>query len=218
MGMHEMHQERVKESFLKYSRYNSDIIFICKDGQQILSSKFLLGVYSPLLKNIFNSFESSANCTLYLPIASVSAVNLLKVLAGGKVESKNKSYLYDIIENLKLLDISLGGWELIKMPVSEHKSEVIEEVMITKGETEDLPGTEQMDISLGGWELINMTESEHKSEFIEEVMIAKGETEEIPETEQKIKVIGENHRWYIVYTILKRKRLLSNFVLCFEHY
>ena len=113
-----MHQQIIKESLLQYSRYNSDISIICEDGQKIFSTRFLLGVFSPFLKNIFATLDNSETWSLYLPITAGSVVYLLNILAEGKAESNNRGALNAVLDCMNLLGISTGDteqgeWELL---------------------------------------------------------------------------------------------------------
>ena len=100
-----MHEERLKDTLDQYSKLNSDISIICKDGQKIFSNSLMLGLYSPVLAQIFNSL-SCPSYSLFLPLHSGSALNLVQLLSLGSTQSASQEALKDVVDCLEILGVT----------------------------------------------------------------------------------------------------------------
>jgi len=112
LEMRVSHRYLLENALLQYSNSDPEIVVICNDEQHISTSKFLLAFYSKSLQSIFNSIESQTNVSLYLPVSSVSVINLLNILATGMAEAKDTRDLMEVNNAAKVLGIPFKGWEL----------------------------------------------------------------------------------------------------------
>ena len=106
------HKLLLELALLEYSNQEPDIMLICKDHEQISTSKFLLLLHSEMIRDILASVESNKTVSLSIPFSSGSVMNLLNILATGEAVSDNTETLIEVNIVAKVLGIKFVKWEL----------------------------------------------------------------------------------------------------------
>jgi len=86
-----------------------DTLIISSDGEQVIASKLLLAVYSPMLRGLLLTENNSA---ISLPLSTDAIMALLDLLARGRTFSSTDVHLLEVVKAGTMLGLSLGKLQL----------------------------------------------------------------------------------------------------------
>jgi len=109
MTYHLQHEEHLATMQAAVTSCIGDTLLISSDGEQVIASKLLLAVYSPMLRGLLLTENNSA---ISLPLSTDAIMALLDLLARGRTFSSTDVHLLEVVKAGTMLGLSLGKLQL----------------------------------------------------------------------------------------------------------
>jgi len=127
------HSKFLLETLESWTEQEADLLLVSQDGTTLETHRVYLKMYSTVLNTVLSDFNLMTVPTIFVPVSTVSLINLIKVLSCGLSVSNDMEDLADVVSAAELLGIKLKDIQ-IGVSVSASTSE---ETIFEEKENED---------------------------------------------------------------------------------
>jgi uncharacterized C2H2 Zn-finger protein len=106
------------------TKQDQDVFLVSKEGHRVFTHKFILGLYSPLWRDLVSELSSDAVIGVSIPVSFGSLLNLVKILTHGEVDSAKHDSTKEVNIAASLIGIEMKHLNLVSLyPDKEDRCE-----------------------------------------------------------------------------------------------
>ena len=106
------------------TKQDQDVFLVSKEGHRGFTHKFLLGLYSPVWRDLVSELSSDAVIGVNIPVSFRSLLNLVKILTHGEVDSAKHESTKEVNIAASLIGIEMKQLNLVSSyPDKEDRCE-----------------------------------------------------------------------------------------------
>jgi len=168
----ENHVEAVFDFFQGLAGKEPDIQLVSMEGSILQTHKFILTLYSPVLKNVLGT-SSVAPSFISVPCSKTTLQTLLSILTTGISTSDNKQVWFDVVDAAEVLGIVLTNIQFEEEDINDTKKNV----QMEKKKKKSKKKSETVNVKVNE-NLLTVNTSEAKNESLRDDFV--NSLEEIP--------------------------------------